>query len=242
MIKNVSASSTTRPGMLPSADSITERSRKFYDGTYTWDSEGFTDDMGVYRTFDCYDPDARAPTPLPPMFLSDDEGDEVLQCGAGASIETLALAPDVENEGIIATARCDESSRGHADKKNFIGEKDGALQDTITPPASPAVKKPATARVGNKHRNPITPPKDVKSKVQTPSPSSSGLSDCPSDLSEWDVGLPVSIHANSITFCGTAEKGLESESKEDYKDEQTARVSSEREKVKSFDSRGCTEG
>jgi hypothetical protein len=27
-------------------DYITERSRKFYDGTYKWDSEGFTDETG----------------------------------------------------------------------------------------------------------------------------------------------------------------------------------------------------
>lgn len=28
--------------------------------------------MTEYRAFDCYDPAARAPTPLPPMFLEDD--------------------------------------------------------------------------------------------------------------------------------------------------------------------------
>lgn len=31
---------------LPDALALTERSRKFYNGTYTWDSEGFTDDLG----------------------------------------------------------------------------------------------------------------------------------------------------------------------------------------------------
>lgn len=31
---------------LPAGVALTERSRKFYDGTYTWDSEGFTDDDG----------------------------------------------------------------------------------------------------------------------------------------------------------------------------------------------------
>lgn len=46
MVKNVPVSSTTKPTMLPSADSITDRSRKFYDGTYTWDSDGFIDGMG----------------------------------------------------------------------------------------------------------------------------------------------------------------------------------------------------
>ncbi|KAF1365148.1 hypothetical protein EJ07DRAFT_171054 [Lizonia empirigonia] len=58
---------------LPADLAITERSRAFYDGTYKWDSVGFTDDKGVYREYDCYDPFARAPTPLPPMFPDDDE-------------------------------------------------------------------------------------------------------------------------------------------------------------------------
>lgn len=74
---------------LPADLAITERSRAFYDGTYEWDSVGFTDDKGgkyrsdlepgssnshiVYREYDCYDPLARAPTPLPPMFPDDDE-------------------------------------------------------------------------------------------------------------------------------------------------------------------------
>ena len=31
---------------LPSNLAITDRSRKFYDGTYKWDSDGFTDDDG----------------------------------------------------------------------------------------------------------------------------------------------------------------------------------------------------
>lgn len=31
---------------LPSDLAITDRSRKFYDGTYTWDSDGFTDEHG----------------------------------------------------------------------------------------------------------------------------------------------------------------------------------------------------
>ncbi|ENI03721.1 hypothetical protein COCC4DRAFT_41701 [Bipolaris maydis ATCC 48331] len=194
MIKNVPVSSTTKPPVLPSADSITERSRKFYDGTYTWDSDGFTDDMGVYRTFDCYDSDARAPTPLPPMFLSNDEECEVLQCGVGADMETLVLASDDGNEGITVTAQCDEPSRNQANEKHLVGKIEGVLQSTITPPTSPAVKKPATAVVGNKHPSLITPPKNTKSKVQTPPSSSSSLSDCPSDLSEWDVGLPNPSH------------------------------------------------
>ena len=36
--------SSIRP--LPVDFAITERSRRFYDGTYKWDSDGFTDDNG----------------------------------------------------------------------------------------------------------------------------------------------------------------------------------------------------
>ncbi|KZM23800.1 uncharacterized protein EKO05_0009795 [Ascochyta rabiei] len=56
---------------LPVDVAISERSRAFYDGRYKWDSDGFTDDQGVYRKFNCYVPEARAPTPLPPMFSDD---------------------------------------------------------------------------------------------------------------------------------------------------------------------------
>ena len=78
---------------LPPEIALTERSQKFYDGTFQWDLEGFTDDKGgkleldvslhcpsagsvtVYRSFDCDDPAARAPTPLPVIFwdVSEDE-------------------------------------------------------------------------------------------------------------------------------------------------------------------------
>jgi hypothetical protein len=36
--------SSARP--LPADLAITERSRRFYDGTYRWDSDGFTDEQG----------------------------------------------------------------------------------------------------------------------------------------------------------------------------------------------------
>ena len=36
-----------RPSIaLPGAQSLSNRSRKFYDGTYKWDSDGFVDDKG----------------------------------------------------------------------------------------------------------------------------------------------------------------------------------------------------
>ncbi|KAL1595637.1 hypothetical protein SLS59_008275 [Nothophoma quercina] len=73
---------------LPADLAITERSRKFYDGTYTWDANGFTDEHGVHRVYDCYDPEARAPTPLPPMVLEDEEELENDRQHIDTSIET----------------------------------------------------------------------------------------------------------------------------------------------------------
>lgn len=34
---------------LPNDVAITERSRQFYNGTYKWDSDGFTDEHGGKR-------------------------------------------------------------------------------------------------------------------------------------------------------------------------------------------------
>ncbi|KAL5120363.1 hypothetical protein ACEQ8H_001653 [Pleosporales sp. CAS-2024a] len=62
---------------LPDNLGISAYSRNFYDGTYQMTGNGFTDEAGLYRTFDCYDEKARAPTPLPWMdFCNDDDDDE----------------------------------------------------------------------------------------------------------------------------------------------------------------------
>ncbi|KAF2685558.1 hypothetical protein K458DRAFT_387517 [Lentithecium fluviatile CBS 122367] len=58
---------------------LTERSRKFYDGTYEWDgSDGFWDENRVYHKFnDPNDPEGRPPTPRPvsPLKLEDEDAD-----------------------------------------------------------------------------------------------------------------------------------------------------------------------
>ncbi len=95
---------------LPADLPISDRSRKFYDGTYTWDSDGFTDEHGgmlnyhsslqdcdlptVYRGFDFMDPLARAPTPMPPM-ISDDDDD--------GQMETTMSEPQHSGKTGIAT-------------------------------------------------------------------------------------------------------------------------------------------
>ncbi|KAJ4384719.1 hypothetical protein N0V86_000321 [Didymella sp. IMI 355093] len=78
-------------------EAITERSRKFYDGTYQWDSDGFTDEHGVYREYDCMDPLARAPTPLPPIFLKDDDNEVDGSQVNAASTETTQYQDSMPN-------------------------------------------------------------------------------------------------------------------------------------------------
>ncbi|KAJ4984759.1 hypothetical protein SVAN01_09717 [Stagonosporopsis vannaccii] len=80
---------------LPANLAIADRSRKFYDGTYDWDSQGFTDEHGDYREFDCLNPLGRAPTPLPPMF-SDDEDDGQDQMDLTTSVPAHPLEQDTE--------------------------------------------------------------------------------------------------------------------------------------------------
>ncbi|EFQ86032.1 hypothetical protein PTT_18847 [Pyrenophora teres f. teres 0-1] len=59
---------------LPADVAISEYSRKFYDGTYKWTSEGFIDENG--GKWDSWPGcDLPAPTPLPPMDLGDYDED-----------------------------------------------------------------------------------------------------------------------------------------------------------------------
>jgi hypothetical protein len=88
-------------------DQLTERSLKFYDGTYRWDSDGFEDENGgkfdgpvvtwtsvlttqVYRPFNDDDPLCRPPTPNPPESLSDDENEDR---SSESPVRDLSLSP-----------------------------------------------------------------------------------------------------------------------------------------------------
>jgi hypothetical protein len=246
---------------LPANVALSERSQKFYDGTYKWNAEGFTDDNGgkcnrsmldkslsgtdetVYRTFDCYDPDARAPTPLPCMFLGDDEDEEAacrpMANGSGEDGKVFTFVSD-SKDGVV-TVRWDELLRGHANRERLLGKMEGVIiasryvniaisivsgvrpleylanlviranridlsleecyrlcgipvpvarfevasKRGITPPSSP-LKKDSQ---GQKKESTITP-KRSPPKPSTFSPSE--LSDCPSDISEWDESKLVS--------------------------------------------------
>lgn len=92
----------------------------------------------VYREFDCYDPAARAPTPLPPLCLSDndeearaveqriDSGEQKaqrLEEGAGVFI----FASNIDSKGGFITLRRDDLFRDHADRERLIGKMESAL-------------------------------------------------------------------------------------------------------------------
>ncbi|KAI4955590.1 hypothetical protein J4E91_001451 [Alternaria rosae] len=182
---------------LPDHIALSEHSRRFYDGTYKWDSEGFTDDVGVYREFDCYDPAARAPTPLPPLCLSDndeeagaveqriDSGEQKaqkLEEGAGMFI----FASNIDSKGGFITLRRDGLFRDHANRERLIGKMESALIE------SKYVSHYTLSRIARSQQNIkfVTPLKTTKSDPRIFF-SPSELSDCPSDISEWDVDNPV---------------------------------------------------
>jgi hypothetical protein len=198
----------------------------------------------VYRAYDCYDPDARAPTPLPCMFLGNDEDEEAvcrpMANGSEEEGKVFTFASESKDEGAV-TVQCDELLRGHANREHLLGKMEGVIIASryvniaickgsrmrslgylanlvirankidlsleecyrlcgipvpvagvekaskcgITPPSSP-VKKTSYEK---KKESTVTP-KRSPPKPTTFSPSE--LSDCPSDISEWDENKLVS--------------------------------------------------
>ncbi|KAF1946565.1 hypothetical protein EJ02DRAFT_508465 [Clathrospora elynae] len=233
----------SQPIPLPDNVTFTERSRKFYDGMYRWDSEGFVDDRGVCRGFDCYDPVARAPTPLPPMLLGDDDEEGATQLHRSRrstsnprdsdqkienSLDISRIFTFAINGGKTVTVRHNQLFRGHADSEHMISKMEGiliasrhagvsitmeecyqlcAISDSadkgkkvgkreITPPSSPLGTKTTVSetRELNAHQAASTPSKgrrcnkNAQSSKLPPSSPASDLSDCPSDISSWDMG------------------------------------------------------
>ncbi|KAH6873122.1 hypothetical protein BKA58DRAFT_161038 [Alternaria rosae] len=198
---------------LPNHIALSEHSRRFYDGTYKWDSEGFTDDVGVYREFDCYDPAARAPTPLPPLCLSDndeeagaveqriDSGEQKarkLEEGAGVFI----FASNIDSKGGFITLRRDDLFRDHANRERLIGKMESVLIESKSKKMYLTLEECCSACGIPEHLSPMkNSPKQQNIKFVTPLKttksdprmffSPSELSDCPSDISEWDVDNPV---------------------------------------------------
>lgn len=125
--------------------------------------------MTVYRAFDCLDPDARAPTPLPPMFSDDEDG-----AVSGEQIPTPSSMPR-EAAGadtpvkvtFAAETPVKDRQGGYDDDETLLGEMDGVE------------RRKSSVKVASKR----TPKKSSTKKMDN---SSSSLSDCPSDLSDWE--------------------------------------------------------
>ena len=93
--------------------------------------------MPVYRRFDCYDPRSRAPTPLPPMSLEDEEehdrsSQQAKHCSAIAfessiNSKTLTFASDPIRNGGIVAVQCSDLFRGRIDRERLIGKMEGVL-------------------------------------------------------------------------------------------------------------------
>lgn len=85
----------------------------------------------VHRAFDCYDPLAHAPTPLPPVFESDEEGmsedvekvgDEsrVLDTTASTASESYADELAEELAATLRGATSDEKIRGILTESRYV--------------------------------------------------------------------------------------------------------------------------
>lgn len=109
----------------------------------------------VYRAFDCYDDGARAPTPLPPIYL--------MKCVKEDEEQVMSAKP-------MAT--------------------EASLSAQSTPSIRASGKSPSEATKGT-----VAPNR---------SSSSSTLSDCPSDLSDWEVSNKVGSNRLSLlTTCSS---------------------------------------
>lgn len=163
----------------------------------------------MYREFDCRDPIARAPTPLPPVFDDDEEdytcGGAVQDCklSALATAEPVAALP----ENLFA---------GHADRERLVGRFEGIrlvdkqkgthtsiaecyelcglplpeeMRSTavVTSPKSKAPAMETSIPVSTEKPELCKTPQKAKQAVSADSP----LSDCPTDLSQWSAERKV---------------------------------------------------
>jgi len=143
---------TTQATPLPADLAISDYSRNFYDGTYKWNSEGFTDDNGgkcswsacdcplltcsAYRDFDCYNPAARAPTPLPPMDLGDYEEDMGYEGEQDSMIPTGPLgktgspsADQHQRKDSLVTSEADQSKVPSLSPQSELSDYPSDLSD-----------------------------------------------------------------------------------------------------------------
>jgi hypothetical protein len=165
----------------------------------------------VYRAFDCCDPAARAPTPLPPVFRTDDSQlDKEHPADIGArrkqteSPIQFTFASE-SSDGTPTTILQNDLFRGHDDRERLLGKIEGIQIASRQQGTELSLAEcyrlcgiPCPGVIGNTagmpHEQETMPLQDV-STVKTPikDMSASPLSDCPSDLSDWEDGQKVWI-------------------------------------------------
>jgi hypothetical protein len=150
--------------------------------------------MIVYRVFDCYDPAARAPTPLPPIFLEDSSplfgsGQEFGYMGVRIESPAQIRFASEAMGGTPVTVLQDDLFRGYKDRERLLGKMEGiqlaSRQQGIELSQSECYRLcgiPYPGTVSQSVKRDSTPP----SVPRTEETSESPLSDCPSDLSDWE--------------------------------------------------------
>jgi hypothetical protein len=144
------------------------------------------DTVVVHRDFDCRDPAARAPTPLPPLSL-EDAAEHEHERNMKAKEETPASDrrsspawPSSSTESTTKSLGGDKLSGSPASTNGTVitvlrNDSDNTNKNprpTCSPLQEPARSSPSKLK---------TPKKTDK-----PGPSESPLSDCTSDLSDWE--------------------------------------------------------
>ncbi|KAF3005091.1 hypothetical protein E8E13_009865 [Curvularia kusanoi] len=184
--------SATSANRLPPDLPISDRSRKFYDGTYKWDSDGFTDEHGVYREFDFHDPLAAPPTPMPPIFLYDDDDDV-------SHIQTLTdelAQPDNHHTAVASDGAITEPEAPCSEPSHVVNSAD--MQDR---PKTPRTIRRLAIEILSKPKKIKTAPQEQPNKDSKDDSSVVGeLADAaPAELSE----APAPEQASKINMPDT---------------------------------------
>ncbi|KAF2011757.1 hypothetical protein BU24DRAFT_466433 [Aaosphaeria arxii CBS 175.79] len=127
-------------GNAPSKESLlSERSMKFYDGTYRWNTDGFEDDTGVFQAWG-YDDHNRPPTPNPPNFSDAEDEDEAKpndqEGSTNASMVRVPHGPLMANYSQALVTKDSLYSHGHY----LPLLSDEALLKSSSRPAAPSVE------------------------------------------------------------------------------------------------------
>lgn len=154
---------------LPADIAITDRSRNFYNGTYKWDAEGFIDEhggvysshstdmhangAGVRRKFDCLDPLARAPTPMPPTFSDDEEDDEQANMILEVTADTL------DNDSVFRPAIAAVEPSTPCSKPTEPKSTE-SVTSTVSPRTPGSIRRFAIDFFANSTQRKTTPPEE----------------------------------------------------------------------------------